>query len=106
MTDRKVFVFIYYMYISIQIFLNLSKHVYVFDQMFYFPSFIIQELIPKWEQCFISKALYVSLRFTELYVEELENEADLRILISDYLKCLNPHRSVISGIIRLALINA
>lgn len=50
--------------------------------------------------------MYVSLRFTELYVEELENEADLRILISDYLKCLNPHRSVISGIIRLALINA
>lgn len=94
------------MHISIQIFLNLSKHVYVFDQMFYFPSFIIQELIPKWEQCFISKPLYVSLRFTELYVEELENEADLRILISDYLKCLNPHRSVISGIIRLALINA
>ncbi|XP_042084236.1 midasin isoform X2 [Haplochromis burtoni] len=42
-------------------------------------------------------------RFTELYVEELENEADLRILISDYLKCLNPHRSVISGIISFYL---
>lgn len=43
-------------------------------------------------------------RFTELYVEELENEGDLRILVSDYLKGLNPHRSVISGIIRFAFI--
>lgn len=43
----------------------------------------------------------VSTRFTELYVEELENEGDLRILVSDYLKCLNPNRNVISGIIRL-----
>uniref|UniRef100_A0A3Q3JWH6 Midasin n=1 Tax=Monopterus albus TaxID=43700 RepID=A0A3Q3JWH6_MONAL len=42
-------------------------------------------------------------RFTELYVEELENEGDLRILVSDYLKCLNPHRSVISGIISFYL---
>lgn len=40
-------------------------------------------------------------RFTELYVEELENDRDLRILVSDYLKGLNPHRSVINGIIRL-----
>ncbi|KAM9355690.1 midasin [Pholidichthys leucotaenia] len=38
-------------------------------------------------------------RFTELYVEELENEGDLRILVSEYLKCLNPHRSIINGII-------
>uniref|UniRef100_A0A3Q3NKD3 Midasin n=1 Tax=Labrus bergylta TaxID=56723 RepID=A0A3Q3NKD3_9LABR len=37
--------------------------------------------------------------FTELYVEELENEGDLRILVSDYLKGLNSHRNVISGII-------
>lgn len=44
-----------------------------------------------------------SVRFTELYVEELENEGDLRILVSDYLKCLNPHRNVISGIIRLVI---
>ncbi|XP_029902559.1 midasin isoform X2 [Myripristis murdjan] len=42
-------------------------------------------------------------RFTELYVEELENERDLRILVSDYLKGLNPHRSVISGIINFYL---
>ncbi|XP_034383470.1 midasin isoform X2 [Cyclopterus lumpus] len=42
-------------------------------------------------------------RFTELYVEELENEGDLRILVSDYLKCLNPHRSVIGGIISFYL---
>ncbi|GAA6218580.1 midasin [Lates japonicus] len=42
-------------------------------------------------------------RFTELYVDELENEGDLRILVSDYLKYLNPHRSVISGIISFYL---
>lgn len=45
------------------------------------------------ERCFLC-------RFTELYVEELENEGDLRILVSDYLRFLNPNRSVISGIIR------
>ncbi|XP_038145137.1 midasin isoform X1 [Cyprinodon tularosa] len=42
-------------------------------------------------------------RFTELYVHELENEGDLRILVSDYLKCLNPQKSVISGIISFYL---
>uniref|UniRef100_A0A7N6BG26 Midasin n=1 Tax=Anabas testudineus TaxID=64144 RepID=A0A7N6BG26_ANATE len=42
-------------------------------------------------------------RFTELYVDELENEGDLRILVSDYLRCLNPHRNVISGIISFYL---
>ncbi|KAM6992726.1 LOW QUALITY PROTEIN: midasin [Tautogolabrus adspersus] len=42
-------------------------------------------------------------RFTELYVEELENEGDLRILVSDYLKGLNSHRNVISGIISFYL---
>ncbi|KAM7394956.1 hypothetical protein PAMA_006612 [Pampus argenteus] len=42
-------------------------------------------------------------RFTELYVEELENEGDLRILVSDYLKCLNPHRNITSGIISFYL---
>uniref|UniRef100_A0A3Q4BJ07 Midasin n=1 Tax=Mola mola TaxID=94237 RepID=A0A3Q4BJ07_MOLML len=42
-------------------------------------------------------------RFTELYVEELENEGDLQILVSDYIKGLNPHRSVISGIISFYL---
>ncbi|CAK6975580.1 Hypothetical predicted protein [Scomber scombrus] len=42
-------------------------------------------------------------RFTELYVEELENEGDLRILVSDYLKCLNPNRNIISGIISFYL---
>ncbi|KAM4713456.1 midasin isoform 2-T2 [Anableps anableps] len=42
-------------------------------------------------------------RFTELYVHELENDGDLRILVSDYLKCLNPAKSVISGIISFYL---
>lgn len=43
---------------------------------------------------------YVSPRFTELYVEELENEADLRILVSDYLRGLNLQKNVIAGIIK------
>ncbi|XP_062857908.1 midasin [Trichomycterus rosablanca] len=42
-------------------------------------------------------------RFTELYVEELESEGDLRILVSDYLKGLNLNRSLIHGIISFYL---
>ncbi|CAB1342786.1 unnamed protein product [Coregonus sp. 'balchen'] len=42
-------------------------------------------------------------RFTELYVEELENEGDLHILVSDYLKGLNPNKNVINGIISFYL---
>ncbi|GAA6099361.1 midasin isoform X1 [Tachysurus ichikawai] len=42
-------------------------------------------------------------RFTELYVEELEFEGDLRILVSDYLKGLNFNRSTIHGIISFYL---
>ncbi|XP_066547692.1 midasin isoform X2 [Amia ocellicauda] len=38
-------------------------------------------------------------RFTELFVEELENEGDLRILVSDYLKGLNVNKTTINGII-------
>ncbi|KAG7275416.1 hypothetical protein CRUP_030901 [Coryphaenoides rupestris] len=42
-------------------------------------------------------------RFTELYMEELENEGDLRILVTDYLKGLNPHRNITQGIISFYL---
>ncbi|XP_035384712.1 midasin isoform X1 [Electrophorus electricus] len=42
-------------------------------------------------------------RFTELYVEELESEGDLRILVSDYLKSLHLNRSTIHGIISFYL---
>ncbi|XP_072355863.1 midasin [Scyliorhinus torazame] len=42
-------------------------------------------------------------RFTELYVEELEDEGDLRILISDYLKGLNISKKTIQGIIEFYL---
>ncbi|XP_018599206.2 midasin isoform X2 [Scleropages formosus] len=42
-------------------------------------------------------------RFTELYVEELENERDLRTLVSDYLKGLSLNKSVVSGIISFYL---
>ncbi|XP_067841398.1 midasin [Heptranchias perlo] len=42
-------------------------------------------------------------RFTELYVEELEAEGDLRILISDYLNGLNVSKKTIQGIIEFYL---
>ncbi|XP_043542624.1 midasin isoform X1 [Chiloscyllium plagiosum] len=42
-------------------------------------------------------------RFTELYVEELEDEGDLRILISDYLKGLNVSKKTVQGIIEFYL---
>lgn len=42
-------------------------------------------------------------RFTELYVEELESESDLRILVSDYLKGLNLSRGIVHGIISFYL---
>ncbi|XP_048386295.2 midasin [Stegostoma tigrinum] len=42
-------------------------------------------------------------RFTELYVEELEDEGDLRILISDYLKGLSVSKKTIQGIIEFYL---
>ncbi|KAM4043140.1 midasin isoform 2-T2 [Anomaloglossus baeobatrachus] len=42
-------------------------------------------------------------RFTELYVEELENENDLQILIKDYLRGLNIDNSVVQGIISFYL---
>ncbi|XP_016311670.1 midasin-like [Sinocyclocheilus anshuiensis] len=42
-------------------------------------------------------------RFTELYIEELESESDLRTLVSDYLKGLNLTRGIIHGIISFYL---
>ncbi|XP_028858240.1 midasin [Denticeps clupeoides] len=42
-------------------------------------------------------------RFTELFVEELESESDLRILVVDYLKGLNLNKGVINGIISFYL---
>ncbi|XP_066468783.1 midasin [Tiliqua scincoides] len=42
-------------------------------------------------------------RFTELYIEELQNERDLQILIMDYLKGLNVSKNVVEGIINFYL---
>ncbi|MEE6475824.1 hypothetical protein FKM82_010868 [Ascaphus truei] len=42
-------------------------------------------------------------RFTELYVEELENESDLQILIVDYLRGLNVNKTIVQGIISFYL---
>ncbi|XP_030636974.1 midasin [Chanos chanos] len=42
-------------------------------------------------------------RFTELYVEELESDCDLRVLVSDYLRGLNVNRTIIHGIISFYL---
>ncbi|KAH0622150.1 hypothetical protein JD844_024188 [Phrynosoma platyrhinos] len=42
-------------------------------------------------------------RFTELYIDELQNEGDLQILVTDYLKGLNVNKNVINGIINFYL---
>ncbi|XP_077160450.1 midasin isoform X2 [Paroedura picta] len=42
-------------------------------------------------------------RFTELYVQELQNEEDLQILIMDYLKGWNVSKNVVQGIISFYL---
>ncbi|XP_072912476.1 midasin [Hemitrygon akajei] len=42
-------------------------------------------------------------RFTELYVDELEAEGDLQILVSDYLRGLNVSKKTIQGIIEFYL---
>ncbi|XP_062980947.1 midasin [Elgaria multicarinata webbii] len=42
-------------------------------------------------------------RFTELYIEELQNEGDLQILIMDYLKGLNVSKNIVQGIINFYL---
>ncbi|XP_019393298.1 PREDICTED: midasin isoform X2 [Crocodylus porosus] len=42
-------------------------------------------------------------RFTELYVEELQNEVDLQILITDYLRGLNVSKNIIQGIVNFYL---
>ncbi|XP_063299642.1 midasin [Pelobates fuscus] len=42
-------------------------------------------------------------RFTELYVEELESENDLQILITDYLRCVNVGKVIVQGIISFYL---
>uniref|UniRef100_A0A8C8S1Z5 Midasin n=1 Tax=Pelusios castaneus TaxID=367368 RepID=A0A8C8S1Z5_9SAUR len=42
-------------------------------------------------------------RFTELYVEELQNEGDLLILIMDYLKGLNVSKNTVQGIMNFYL---
>ncbi|XP_013912735.1 PREDICTED: midasin-like, partial [Thamnophis sirtalis] len=42
-------------------------------------------------------------RFTEIYIEELQNEDDLYILIMDYLKGLNVSKTIVHGIINFYL---
>ncbi|XP_034264874.1 midasin [Pantherophis guttatus] len=42
-------------------------------------------------------------RFTEIYIEELQNEEDLYILIMDYLKGLNVSKNTVHGIITFYL---
>ncbi|XP_061479315.1 midasin isoform X2 [Rhineura floridana] len=42
-------------------------------------------------------------RFTELYIEELQNEGDLQILIMDYLKGLNVSKNIVQGIVNFYL---
>ena len=42
-------------------------------------------------------------RFTEIFVTELENTADLKTLVVDYLQGLSPNAAVVDGIVRFVM---
>lgn len=39
-------------------------------------------------------------RFTEIYVDELEDVNDLKTLVVDYLQGLSPSAAIVDGIVR------
>ena len=39
-------------------------------------------------------------RFTEIFVSELEDTADLKTLVVDYLQGLSPNAAIVDGIVR------
>lgn len=41
-----------------------------------------------------------NLRFTEIYVDELRDEGDLKTLVACYLKKMNISSAIINGIVR------
>lgn len=46
---------------------------------------------------------FINFRFTEFYVDELEDIQDLKILVSDYLRGLAPTSGQIEGIVKFYL---
>lgn len=48
--------------------------------------------------------VYCSSRFTEFYVDELEDVQDLKILVSDYLRGLSLTSGQIEGIVKFYLV--
>ena len=44
--------------------------------------------------------MFYHLRFTEIFVNELEDTADLNTLVMDYLKGLSPNATIVDGIVR------
>ena len=47
--------------------------------------------------------MFYHLRFTEIFVNELEDTADLNTLVMDYLKGLSPNATIVDGIVRLVI---
>jgi len=43
------------------------------------------------------------LRFTEIFVSELESTADLKTLVVDYLQGLSPNSAIVDGIVRFVM---
>lgn len=43
---------------------------------------------------------FFSFRFTEIYVDELKDEGDLKTLVASYLKKMNISSAIINGIVR------
>lgn len=44
-------------------------------------------------------------RFTEIFVSELENTADLKTLVVDYLQGLSPNAAIVDGIVRFVMLH-
>ena len=47
--------------------------------------------------------MFYHLRFTEIFVNELEDTADLNTLVMDYLKGLSPNATIVDGIVRFVI---
>lgn len=53
--------------------------------------------------CVVTNTEHCHCRFTELYVQELEDEADLKVLASEYLKGLSLTADQTDGIVKFYL---
>ena len=55
------------------------------------------------QNCYFEMFHTLFSRFTEIFVSELEDTADLRILAVDYLKGLSPNAAIVDGIVRFVM---